>query len=121
MYGIKYPIEINNNQVRILTLEESIAQNMTAILSTPKGSIAFNGGFGSNLHKLFFEPIDEVLKGLLHTYVREALKQEDRIQIIKISTHVQQQNGSVSVQVYYKVIKNGNNRTLFYDFQRQNN
>ena len=118
MHGIRYPIQVNNNKIVTLTLEESIEQNLQAILSTPLGSQVFNRGFGSELHKIAFEPIDEVARALAHTYTRKAIKQEDRIQVLKIRTHTSNENSSILIEIFYQVIRTESNRSYLYNFSR---
>ena len=118
MYGIKYPIEVKNNKIVTLSLEESIEQNIKAILSTPLGSQAYNRSFGSKLHKIAFEPVDEIARALAHTYTKIAMKQEDRVTLQKIRTHTNNKDSSILIEISYKVIRTQNNRSYLFNFNR---
>ncbi len=79
-----------------------IRDSIIQILSTRKGERFFNREFGSNLHKLVFEPNDEILKDMIQEEVVNAIKRwEPRVEITKVDTVIS--NNRVDVLIEYKI------------------
>ena len=58
----------------------AINQSIKNILMTPLGSLPGDPSFGSNLHRIVFEPLDFLTESMAVNYVKEALQKfEDRI------------------------------------------
>ena len=88
--GIKFPVEFANirKDQLLLTSEghDVIHQSLRLILSTRKGERVNNNEFGTELHKLVFEPNDILLRDQIYFEVSIAIRRwERRISLLKIA------------------------------------
>lgn len=62
---------------------EAVRQSILNILNTPKGTRFFMPEFGSNLHKILFEPMNQTTELMLMNEIYVALKRwEPRVNLI---------------------------------------
>lgn len=72
--SIAYPIRLDEQGDPVIIDGKSLLQqSVFDILSTPVGSRMDMPEYGSNLHKLMFEPNDDLIDSLLETYIEDAL------------------------------------------------
>jgi len=118
--AVKYPIQPNTTGKLIMVDErESIIQSIKQILRTPIKDRFFNEGYGSNCHKLTFEPNDQVLHGLLNYFIADALyKWEKRIRLVDILFERISENQVNCVLLYVRVTNNIL-ETFTYPFYRE--
>lgn len=77
--SFKYPLQPTEvGQIEKVSDTESIKQSFFVILSTPVGTYFFLEEFGSNLHKLKFEPNDKILESLLRYNVVDAINRWEK-------------------------------------------
>lgn len=87
--GSEYPWRVKNGSGKIVSGTELIDASIVQILGTDKGKLPWNPYFGSDLFRLLFEPIDEIVISLGTTYIVEALKQwERRIRITDVTGEI---------------------------------
>ncbi len=81
-----------------------------------------NPEFGSRLNDLVFEPIDEVLRGLIRHYVIDAIKRwEKRVVITGVSfenTTADTDRNLLLVRLAYRVIRSQVDGNLVFPFYR---
>jgi len=84
--SFKYPLQPTEvGQIEKVEGLDSVKQSMFVILSTPIGTYFFLEEFGSNLHKLKFEPNDKILESLLRYHVVDAInKWEKRAKLLDV-------------------------------------
>ncbi len=83
-----------------------IKDSIKQILTTRKGERVMLRNFGSNLHKLIFEPSDELLEELVRVEVEEVIKEwEPRVEIVDVQT--ERQGHEVRVGITFRVIATG--------------
>ena len=83
-----------------------IRDSIKQILTTRKGERVMLRNFGSNLHKLIFEPNDELLEDLVRVEVEEAIREwEPRVEIVDVQT--QRLGHEVRVEITFRVIATG--------------
>lgn len=84
--SFKYPLQPTEvGQIEKVSDTESIKQSFFVILSTPVGTYFFLEEFGSNLHKLKFEPNDKILESLLRYNVVDAISRwEKRAKLLDV-------------------------------------
>ena len=84
--SFKYPLQPTEvAQIEKVSDTESIKQSFFVILSTPVGTYFFLEEFGSNLHKLKFEPNDKILESLLRYNVVDAISRwEKRAKLLDV-------------------------------------
>lgn len=118
MTVIKYPLQIDQKGATVISnnYQESIQQNVLAILGTQRGSYGFHRSFGSRIHELIFEQNDEILQSLLYTEIKEALLQEERISVRRIQ--FTQSENLVQCEISYFVKSLNTNENLIFDFER---
>lgn len=85
--SFKYPLQQTEvGQIEKVEGLDSIKQSIFVILSTPVGTYFFLEEFGSNLHKLKFEPNDKILESLLRYHVADAINRwEKRAKLLDVS------------------------------------
>lgn len=85
---------------------EIIKDSIKQILLTRKGERIMLRNFGSNLHKLIFEPNDELLGKLVRVEVEEAIREwEPRIEVLNVETS--RQEHEVRIGITFRVLKDG--------------
>ena len=101
----------------IKTDEQLIKDSIFQILNTRKGERFFNREFGSDLHKLIFEPNDEILKDLIDIEVREAISRwEPRVEVLNTYTTID--NHQIIVEIQYKIKETSQIDILSFSLQR---
>ena len=93
-----------------------IQQSIKDILATPVGSRFFLPQFGSRINELLFEPNDELVKGLLHEFIREAFVWEGRV--IFESTTFQSDQETIQVTISYRIRATNEVDSFVYPFYR---
>lgn len=85
--SFKYPLQQTEvGQIEKVEGLDSIKQSIFVILSTSVGTYFFLEEFGSNLHKLKFEPNDKILESLLRYHVADAINRwEKRAKLLDVS------------------------------------
>lgn len=98
-----------------LFTRDLIRSSIYNILTTRKGERVFVPEFGTNLHKLLFEPGDAVTKKLIkQTVTEDVTRWERRVSVsnVRVST----QEYQISVYVEYRILSNDQIETLAVDF-----
>lgn len=84
--------------------EEKIHNSIHMILSTKLGERVFLPEFGSNLHKILFEPNDLIAEDLARIYIEDALgRWEKRIVIKGIELGNRSGDNTVPIAIYYSL------------------
>lgn len=88
--GVSFPFKFSEagrvNSVSVSKGVQKVNQSIHSILTTRKGERIFMPEFGSNLHLLVFEPLDDFLYPQLRVETAEALRRwERRIRVTGIS------------------------------------
>jgi len=72
---------------------EAVKNSLNNIINTSKGSRRMLPEFGSDIHKLLFEPLDEITAHRIGENILNAIKMwEDRIDIIGFHVHANEDN-----------------------------
>ena len=88
------------------TLEQSIAQNIRAILLTRKGERRQYPDFGSLIHEFFFRILDSTLITEMQAHIKEAIEQSERrirVQEVKVFSSADE-NSAVQIAVSYLIL-----------------
>ena len=81
---------------------ELIKDSIKQILTTRKGERVMLRNFGSNLHKLIFEPNDEFLNELVRIEVEEAIREwEPRVEIVDVQA--ERREHELRINVVFRV------------------
>ena len=69
----------------IIQSRETIIENIRRIVTTEKGSVFFNRGYGCEIHKLQFETNAQILQSIGSQYIRDAIEMwEKRVKVISV-------------------------------------
>jgi len=101
--------------------KDVIRSSIRNILHTRLGERVMLPEFGSRLHELVFEPLDDIMRQLARTYVIEALRRwERRITITDVKVVSDEDRHEFSVVVTYVINENAEEDTLTIEgFTRQ--
>lgn len=107
-YGLSFPFRVSSRGGLAMTgtnhLESPhISESIRQILGTVAGE-RLRSRFGSNLSTIVFEPNDETAQNLLQYEIREALKQDSRIEVGDEDIEVFSDNEFIYAKVKYKII-----------------
>lgn len=93
--------------------EDKIHNSIHMILSTRMGERVFLPDFGSNLHKILFEPNDLIAEDLARIYIEDALSRwERRIIVNAIEMGVPSGDNVMPIAIYY-TLRNTNIEGLY--------
>lgn len=100
-------------------IHESIRQ----ILGTRLGERFMRPDFGSNLHRVVFEPNAQVIKGLLRHHTIDALRKwEKRIEILDVTiddSDFQKDRNTIGIAIRYRVIASQAEGNLVYPWTKE--
>lgn len=107
-YGLSFPFRVSSRGGLAMTgtnhLESPhISESIRQILGTVAGE-RLRSRFGSNLSTIIFEPNDETAQNLLQYEIREALKQDSRIEVGDEDIEVFSDNEFIYAKIKYKII-----------------
>jgi phage baseplate assembly protein W len=94
----------------------SVEQSIRHLLDTPKGSLFFKPEYGSDLKKLIFRQNDESLWNLLKAFIKEALLQEGRIEVLGVSVQADGESCLCFISYRFKGMNEIN--SMVYPFYR---
>lgn len=117
--GLKFPVEISiSGGVEVIQGRKLIQQSIGLILGETLAVRYFLGQYGSIIEALKFEPNDDVLKSLLQTFIREALKSwEKRIEVKDIS--FEGDVNTIKARVSYLIKSENEADSFVYPFYRE--
>lgn len=116
--GLKYPFEVTNGKITLVSGNTKVKQSIYDILSTPLGSLFFNRSYGSRLFESLFEQNDSILATLLENDIVDALeKWEKRIEVGEITFDFE--SNIVNITINYKIKANGTFDSLIYPYYRK--
>lgn len=117
--GWRFPLRIDERGgVELARAEDDIAQAITIILATPRGSRLMRPEFGSRLHELLFAPLNAATFALARHYVEEALGYwEPRISLDEVAVAPDPaQPARLLIELRYSVKATHDERALVYPF-----
>lgn len=96
-YPLKYTV---GGSLGPKTDVEVIFTSMVNIITTSKGTIPYDPGFGSDIPDLVFEPNDEITRSLIRYYARKDLEEQDpRVNVIAVRTDVDDVSAPYTVNI----------------------
>jgi phage baseplate assembly protein W len=102
-----FAFDLRKNEFKDLeTLEDvdSVKQSMRAILMTRRGSRPMNPLFGSDVHKILFEKINNATSILLRNEIQRSITTWDpRIEILDIVVNTDEDNNAYMVDIYFRL------------------
>jgi phage baseplate assembly protein W len=119
--ALKYPIEINEfGRVKIVSGLDALKDGLIQMLNTPQGTRFFNPGYGSRLHEILFEPVDEVLQSLIELFIFEAIQEnEKRVATLSVTTTLYPDNNLIDCAVQLRILQSNEIDSFIYPFYRE--
>lgn len=121
--GWAFPIALSgSNGFQLTNYENEIEQAIRIILGTIPGERVMRPEFGSRLHELVFEPLNQQTVEKARQFVRMALERwEPRIELKEIKIDAAPDNdgewqGRLQIEVKYEIKKTYDQRSLVYPF-----
>lgn len=119
--GFSFPIQYEAGKWRTASDVSSVKAGVFYVLSTRIGKRFFRPEFGSLLHTLIFEPLDETTIQLAEVYAEEAIRNwVPRIQYVRATGKVStQQENRLDLYIECKVIDKPVPEAFIYPFYVQ--
>jgi hypothetical protein len=125
--GIKFPNMFSKvtKKTNVIDGVDKINQSINDILSTRKGSRVLYPEYGSNLHRIVFEPNDEVTEDLINLYTVRALEEwEPRIDIQDVDIITPRKNSDLGphdadIRIAYKITMSNIEEVYVYPLRRE--
>lgn len=116
--GWSFPVKVNpSGGIQTSRDEQKIIESILIILGTAKGERIMRPDFGCELHKLVFEPNNNVTASLAMHYVERALVMwEPRIQVDKIDVKNDTENSRLVLEIFYRIRATNSPQNLVYPF-----
>ena len=119
--GWGFPVEFvksNRSTVRMVSLEEDIAESLRLLLSTRPGERVMRPFFGINLEDMVFEPVEESLKTYIKDLITKAILYfEPRIDLIKIEIITEEVlEGRFQIELEYSIRSTNSRFNFVYDY-----
>lgn len=119
--GLAHPLRVDQfGRIALADGLDNIRQAIIHRLGTPRGSILFNRGYGSDLHRLPFEPNTETMENMLRLTVEKALSQEKRIRFTDMDVRRNLEAQRLDLAVTYTVRASNQVDSLIYPFYLAN-
>jgi len=117
--GWKFPIRINGRGgLSYVSGEESIAEAIWVILSTPPRTRIMEPEFGCGIHNYVFAPNNPNTRALIaHEVTRALMRWEPRIDVLDVSADAEPEApNTLFIRVDYRVRANNAAHNLVYPF-----
>jgi len=94
-----------------------IKQSVRVILETRLGERPFRRDFGSRLHELLFQPLNDILIVTFQDYVLRALRQhERRARFVEVATTADQDSATLSTYIDFIVLSTNRRGNMVFPF-----
>jgi len=117
--GFKFPIRLNGRGgLSYVASEQSIAESIWIIISTPLRSRVMEPEFGCNIHDFVFAPNNpNTIASIVHSVQKALVRYEARIDVLDVQATSHPESPNVLlVSVDYRVRANNAARNLVYPF-----
>ena len=117
--GFKFPIRLNGRGgLSYVAAEESIAEAIWIIISTPLGSRVMEPEFGCNIHDYLFAPNNpNTIAAIVHSVQAALVRYEPRIDVMDVRAHSHPETpNTLLINIDYRVRANNAQLNLVYPF-----
>lgn len=117
--GWGFPVEFKRgiNGVDMFEGETDIQSSLEILLSTTIGERVMQPGYGCNLDKLIFEPLDTTFSTFITEQIRNAiLFNEPRVTLEDVQYFVNDAEGKVDISIDYTIISTNKRSNLVFPF-----
>jgi uncharacterized protein len=106
-----------NNGVEMFEAEKDIQSSLEILLSTALSERVMQPGYGCNLDKLIFEPLDTTFSTFITEQIRTAiLINEPRVVLENVNYFADNLNGKVDISVDYTIIATNSRANIVFPF-----
>ncbi len=99
--------------------EEDICQSLEILLSTEVGERVMQPGYGCNMNRLVFEPMDTSLQAYMQDLIRIAiLYHEPRILLDNVILEPQVNEGRIDICLEYTIARTNTRHNYVYPFYK---
>jgi phage baseplate assembly protein W len=107
-----------NNAVQMVTDIHDIQESLHLILGTIPGERIMQPEFGSNIHRLVFDPVDSTFISEANDIISRALLHfEPRINFLSAEiSHWNEMEGAVYLRIHFSVIVTNTRHNIVYPF-----
>lgn len=118
--GVLYPIQVTPyGRIALASGVDCVKSDLIQLLSTPVGTRFFLPEYGSRLHEVLFEPVDEVLESLIRLFAFEAIEDwEKRVKPINITFDHDPDNMAIYCTIQVKILQSNEVDSFIYPFYR---
>jgi phage baseplate assembly protein W len=117
--GWKFPLQVDSRgAIAIARHEERVAESIALILGTARGERVMLPAFGCGIHRLVFEPNNDLTTGRVAESVRRALVDfEARIDVLDVRVEsAPNEPNLLLIRVDYRIRANNSFHNLVYPF-----
>ena len=117
--GFKFPIRLNGRGgLSYVSAEESIAESIWIIISTPLGSQVMEPEFGCNIHDYLFSPNNpNTVAAVVHSVQAALVRYEPRIDVLDVRAHSTAEDpNTLLINIDYRIRANNAQHNLVYPF-----
>ncbi len=117
--GWGFPVTFSRgiNGVSMVESEEDIRSSLELLLATALGERVMQPGYGCNLDKLIFEPLDTTFSTFITDQIRTAvLYNEPRVTLETVNYFLDNLAGRIDISIDYTIVATNNRANLVYPF-----
>ena len=117
--GWGFPPEFRrgNNGVEMFEAEKDIQSSLEILLATALGERVMEPGYGCNLDKLIFEPLDTTFSTFITEQIRTAiLLNEPRVVLENVDYFLRNLEGRIDISIDYTIISTNTRANLVFPF-----
>lgn len=116
-WGFPVTFRRGSNSIDMLEGEKDIQSSLEILLATSLGERVMQPGYGCNLDKLIFEPLDTTFSTFITDQIRTAiLFNEPRVVLDNIDYIVDTNGGRIDISVDYTIVATNSRANLVYPF-----
>lgn len=116
-WGFPVTFRRGGNAIDMLEGENDIQSSLEILLATSLGERVMQPGYGCNLDKLIFEPLDTTFSTFITDQIRTAiLFNEPRVVLDNIDYIVDNAGGRIDISVDYTIVATNSRANLVYPF-----
>jgi phage baseplate assembly protein W len=116
-WGFPPTFRRGSNDVEMYEAEKDIQSSLEILLSTALGERVMQPGYGCNLEKLIFEPLDTTFSTFITEQIRTAiLFNEPRVVLETVDYFTNNLEGRIDISIDYTIVATNSRANLVFPF-----
>ena len=116
-WGFPVTFSRSNNGVDMLEGEPDVQSSLEILLGTTLGERVMQPGYGCNIDRLIFEPMDTTFSTFVTDQIRTSiLNNEPRVVLNNVDYIVANEDGRLDISLDYTIIATNSRANLVYPF-----